>query len=1080
MVRERRLHAVGEKLTFIPDGPEDNATEIRFPEVYVASPLQRARDLLLLDLSQRRGSAAVDLRRRPAEESDAFDLRIYSSDATVELDALIPLLHNLGLRAVDQNLSRLSVGSAPRLIRNVTVRPLEGANVAQSRRQLLKALTALLSGEATDDPLNQLILLSGLGWRDVDVLRAYSHFFVQLGGRIGRTRLYEALIGNPTVTKLLFAYFETRFRPDHAGAGALDAFADIRQRLVEALDAVVDVTDDNLLRDLFNLIDATLRTNFYLPSSVAAIGFKFDSLGVMSAPSPRPYVEIFVYAPTFEGVHLRGAKVARGGLRWSDRAHDLRSEILDLMQTQMVKNALIVPQGAKGGFVLRTPSSNSKAREAQGKEAYRRFIGALLDLTDNIESPRLSMRVYDDPDPYLVVAADKGTAGWSDIANQIAVARGFWLGDAFATGGSNGYHHKKLGITARGAWVCVRRHFLELGRNIDEETITVVGVGSMDGDVFGNGMLLSDRLKLLGAFSGSHIFIDPDPDPAVSYQERQRLFSLQGSSWADYDPAKISHGGGVWRRDARDIDLSPQARELLGARHRLIDGEGLIRLLLTAPVDLLWMGGVGTYVKAEQESDESVGDRANDGARITAGQLRATVVGEGANLAFTKLARVEYALGGGHINTDAIDNSAGVDLSDHEVNLKILLGHAGSDLLHGMTEQVCAAVLQHNFRQSLALSLEYQRATVNVAPFLDIADRFEAAGRLDRRTDDFPTRKDVLARTEKNLTRPELALLLAYGKLTLKSALIEAPQISDGEWAHNYLFDYFPRSLHDTYREQILEHPLAREIAATVISNRIIDQAGVRFLLFSDPVAPALLLEAVDFYLSFDAILDGVLWRNALQDRTISINRTYLGLESLEETLAYLCQVALLRRIRFAPDKTQIDAWKEDLRRYLAYLLPAASPSTLDALSLESSRELLLLRLRDFPFLADLSHSWGKEIAFVASLFDEAVNVFGLQAISAQSLLLTPRDIWEVRLQESLDIRFRTTAARVVAQMLRVGAVAPAEIFSRNGLMHRLLMVQKLREDLLADAPKTIAPFALFAGELDALIDACEAPSLAS
>ncbi|CAJ0857851.1 glutamate dehydrogenase [freshwater sediment metagenome] len=1075
MVIERRLRNIGERSSAIPGEAKTVSTSFLFPDTYLASPLQRLRDMRMLDKLRRQGDVAVDFRRSPQDIADIYDLRIYS-DAENYLDAIIPLLHNLGLPAIDQNLHRLSHDSTTRFIRSLTVRPVSGANLKNSRRQILGALDALLSGEATDDPLNQLVLLSGLGWREVEALRAYCYFFVQLGGRVGRTRLYEALLGNPRITSLLFSYFQTRFRPDHAGAGALDALGEIRQRLIVAFDAVSDITDDSLLREIFNLIDATLRTNFYLPDAGHAIALKFDSLGLMSAPAPKPYVEIFVHAPTYEGVHLRGARVARGGLRWSDRAHDLRSEILGLMQTQMIKNALIVPQGAKGGFVLKVPSPDPVTREAEGREAYRSFIGALLDLTDNIGPPRQIVRSYDDPDPYLVVAADKGTAGWSDIANRIAIARGFWLGDAFATGGSNGYHHKNLGITARGAWVCVHRHFLELGRNIEEETITVVGVGSMDGDVFGNGMLLSDKIKLLGAFSGSHIFIDPKPDPAISYEERRRLFLLQRSSWADYDPAKISEGGGVWRRDAKDIELSQQARDMLGGRHRLMDGEGLIRLILTAPVDLLWMGGVGTYVKAEHESDETVGDRTNDGARVIAAQIRAKVVGEGANSAFTKPARVEYALNGGRINTDAIDNSAGVDLSDHEVNIKILLGDAQSDRLRALEEEVCSAVLDHNFRQSLSLSLEHLRASSSVAPFLDLADRFETAGRLDRETDAFPTRKDVLARTEKRLTRPELALLIAYAKLNLKSALLETPQLLDAEWAHDFLFHYFPASLRFTHEKEILAHPLAREITATVMSNLIIDQAGARFLLFGEPLAPSLLVDAVCLYLSFDAILDGALWRDALHRQSKCVSDKYSCLESLEVALSYLCQVALLRGIRLKPEKAQIAAWREDLQRYLAYLLPGASPSIFDAISAEPTRKMLLVRLRDFPFLVDLARASGNDIAVIAQLFNDAATVLGLRDIAAHVSEVPMRDMWEARLQGSLDLRFRTAPARIVALMLRTSAAAPTDVFRQTGLTPRLLMVQKLREDLIADAPRTIAPFAFFASELDALIDACEAP----
>jgi glutamate dehydrogenase len=1048
------------------------APALGFPENYAETPFQRGRDRLLLNALETQGGVAVDLRRHAG---DAHVLRIYG-ETPHDLDALTPMLHNLGLPAIDQKLFLLSRGGRPRFIRSFLVRPANAGEMASSRRQLMRALAALLTGKATDDALNQLILLAGLDWREVDALRGYCHYYVQLGGRVGRTRLYEALLRNANATRLLFSYFEMRFCPDDARGGSLDALADIRQRLILAFESIDDITDDTLLRDLFNLIDATLRTNFYLPGADATVAFKFDSLGVMSAPPPKPFVEIFVHSQSFEGAHLRGAHVARGGLRWSDRAHDLRMEILDLMQTQMIKNALIAPQGAKGGFVLKSPAADALTRIAQGKAAYRAFIGALLDLTDNLPPAQRGLRVYDDPDPYLVVAADKGTAGWSDIANEIALARGFWLGDAFATGGSNGYHHKKLGITARGAWVCARRHFLELGRNIDEETITVIGVGSMDGDVFGNGMLLSDRIKLLGAFSGDHVFLDPNPDPALSYAERRRLFDMPQSNWADYDPARISKGGGVWPREAKDIELSAQAREMLGARHHVVDGETLIRLLLTAPTDLLWMGGVGTYVKAEHETDESVGDRVNDGARVIAGQLRARVIGEGANLGFTPRARVEYALNGGRINTDAVDNSAGVDLSDHEVNLKILLRDAPQpDLLRDLTGEVCASVLDHNDAQSLSLSLEQDRARRDVTPFMDLADRFEAAGRLDRATDCFPTRKDVLARAEKSLTRPELALLMAYAKLTLKRSLLEAPQCLDAQWAQAFLFDYFPTSLRFTHEKQILAHPLAREISATVICNRIVDQAGARFLLFGDPLAPNLILDAVALYLAFDAILDGARWREALRRVTTSVAEKYRCLQDFEEALSWLCRLALQRSLPLKPEKAQIAAWRADLQRYLAYLLPGANPSILDAVSTMPARQMFVARLRDFPFLVDLARASGSDIVVIARLYDAAAAVLGLHQIAARAAEPPARDIWETRLQNALDARFRCAPARIAAMMLKTGAAAPEDVFAGAGLTPQLLLLQKLRDELLSTAPRTIAPFALFAAEMDALVDACDA-----
>ncbi|BDV34071.1 NAD-glutamate dehydrogenase domain-containing protein [Methylocystis iwaonis] len=1066
-----------------------NGAAAEFPADYrdLVAPRQRMRDLLKLGEVFDPSRHAIDLRR--LRDGREYDLRIYGAQPR-PLDDLIPILHNLGLSAVDQILFPVTHSGDRRFIRSFRVRPVDARKVQQSRAQLLAALNALLSGEAEDDPLNKLVLLAGLSAKEIGVLRAYCCYYLQLGVRVDRSRLYEALIGGVEVTRLLFSYFETRFCPDHAGQGSLDALAEVRQRLIAAFDEISNLTDDRIFRDLFNLIDATLRTNFYLndEGQPKALALKINSLGVIGAPPPKPMFEIFVHARAMTGIHLRGAKVARGGIRWSDRAHDLRTEILDLMQTQMIKNALIVPQGAKGGFVLKTPSSDPSGREAAGKSAYRAFIGALLELTDNLdpEKPGPAERIcYDEPDPYLVVAADKGTGAWSDIANEMSQARGFWLDDAFATGGSNGYSHKRLGITSRGAWVCVRRHFREIGRNIDDQGFSVVGVGSMDGDVFGNGMLETHTIRLLGAFSGEHIFIDPNPDPLISYDERRRLFEKPRSSWADYDPAKISRGGGVYRRDAKDIELSPEARSWLQARNRLVDGEGLIRLLLAAPVDLLWMGGVGSYVKASAETDESVGDRANDGARIDANQLRAKVVGEGANLGFTQRARVEYALNGGRINTDAVDNSAGVDLSDHEVNLKILLrGARGAQfaasseihrLLESLTDEVCAAVLDDNYNQSLCISLERERALADLEPYMDVADRLEAAAQLDRENNAFPNRRELLARAEGGLTRPELSILMAESKLALKRALLDAPGFLDSKWSEAFLAAYFPSSLRSEDASRIDAHPLAREIAATVICNRIIDQAGARFLLFGDPLAPTLLTDAVGLYLAFDEILGGERWRSAVRslDGRMSAGRQYEYLLQLEDALAYLCRWALQGGRRLQPQTREVVEWRAYLEKYLAYFSQSAEASILDANAPEASREMFLNRLRDFPFLVALAEQGGKDIAVAARFFDEVGGSLGVRQIAALAGELTARDAWEGKLQTAIEERLRAATARIAGVALRAGVEEPAAIFRLADLAPKLTELRKLRAEIVESAPKTVAPFALFASELDALVEAC-------
>ncbi len=1019
------------------------------------------------------------------------------------LAEIMSLLQNMGLVVDDQIQFKLTLNSRRFFIRSFSVRPMNSGveNILRSKQRVLSTLDALLSDQAEDDALNGLILLAGLNWREVDLFRAYRNYCLQLGGRIGWVRFHQALLRNVDVTQLLHRYFAVRFEPDGRWRDSLqreaEALTPIRQELIAGLEKVSDVNDDRILRELFNLIDATLRTNFYRrrDQTDPFIAIKIGSLGVINMPSPRPWAEIYVHSRTMEGIHLRGAKVARGGVRWSDRPDEFRSEILDLMQTQTVKNALIVPQGAKGGFILKTERSNLFERAGLAQDAYATFIRGLLDLTDNVQGSHVEhppqVVTYDDVDPYLVVAADKGTGGWSDRANDIAREYGYWLGDAFATGGSYGYHHKKLGITARGAWVCVKRHFRELGWDIDQQPFTVMGVGSMDGDVFGNGMLQSGNIRLIAAFSAEHIFIDPNPDPLASFAERKRLFDKLGSTWLDYDQALISPGGGVFRRDAKDIALSSEVRAWLGVRHHSIDGEGLIRLLLTSPVDLLWMGGVGTYVKASSETDEAVSDRANDGARIDALQLRAKVVGEGANLGFTQRARVEFALKGGRINTDAVDNSAGVDLSDHEVNLKILIAGSQSGgtsavdneernrFLVELTDDVCNSVLANNYRQSLCLSLECERCREDIGLFMAVADELESTGLLDRTVESFPLRKEVMTRAGQALTRPELAVLMAYGKLALKRALLETPEFLAGEWTSNFLAAYFPERVRASYSVRLKDHLLGREIAATVICNTIINQAGVGFLVWTDDLDPGRLLEAVGLYLAFDQILESDRWRNAVHslDGKTTASRQHELLLQLENALAFLCRWAWEHGQRLVPDAEVIGQWRADFRQYLDHLGDSAEFAVLSSSAPDASRLLFLNRLRDFPVLMDLCRKSNETMRAVATIFEDIVELLGLREVATLLSDVKARDLWERRLQTALDDRFRLAAARLVRMALQIGTRPPAAFFHQLGMDTRLAAFQRLRGELVESVPATLTPFAALSSELDTLVDACGATS---
>jgi glutamate dehydrogenase len=682
----------------------------------------------------------------------------------------------------------------------------------------------------------------------VAVLRAYSKYLRQVGSAFSQAYMERTLAANPHIARLLVELFRARF--DAARQPDPDDDASVLTKRLEAgIDAVASLDEDRILRSFLALVQATLRTNWFRRTDAGhPVAFKLDPAQVPDLPLPRPRYEIWVCSPRVEGVHLRGGRVSRGGLRWSDRREDFRTEVLGLMKAQMVKNAVIVPVGAKGGFVMkRPPATNDRdAVAAEVAACYRDFVSGLLDLTDNIEGGEVvhppAVVAYDGDDPYLVVAADKGTATFSDRANSIAAEYGFWLGDAFASGGSSGYDHKKMGITAKGAWESVRRHFRDFGTDADTAPITAVGIGDMSGDVFGNGMLCSRALRLVAAFDHRHVFLDPDPDPAASAAERERLFRLPRSSWADYDPNVISAGGGVWVRTAKSIPLSAEVRAALGIESQMLRPADLVKAVLRAPVDLLWNGGIGTYVKASTETHGDVGDKANDAVRIDATELRARVVGEGGNLGFTQRGRIEFALAGGRINTDAIDNSGGVDCSDHEVNIKILLDTVVADgemtvrqrdrLLAEMTDEVAANVLRDNYDQTGAL----ETARAQAAPMVDVHARYlrklEAEGGLDRAIEFLPT-DEVLAARRSNgmgLTSPEFAVLLAYTKLDVSSRLLASDACED-PWLARELAAYFPAPLREErFAPAMARHPLRREIIATRVTNLLVDRAGTSFI----------------------------------------------------------------------------------------------------------------------------------------------------------------------------------------------------------------------------------------------------------
>jgi glutamate dehydrogenase len=833
-----------------------------FSEEYRAanSPSAAVHDVLQMERMRREGrDVAVALRNPPeaaGELGGVTVLKLYLRDQRLVLSDFMPILEDAGVRVIEIDTFAIGGERLPRfMIYSFRVQDTRGARITEERFPLLgEMLLAVWMGDAPEDPFNALVLEAGLRWREVDVLRTYANYAAQIGAVPTRLGPARALARNPEMARLLMRLFHARFHPAAEDAEEVKA---LQKEITRALEGVTSLADDRALRRLCVLVGATVRTNYFRgggadptrrSGGVPYISLKVRSADVEELKKSRLLYEVYVHSSRMEGIHLRGAPVSRGGIRWSDRPDDFRTEILGLVLTQVVKNAVIVPSGSKGGFITKRVYTDRDQMGQEAAEQYRTLMRGLLDLTDNIVEGRVvppeGVVRYDGDDPYLVVAADKGTAHLSDVANAVAAEYDFWLGDAFASGGSQGYDHKEEGITARGAWECVKRHFREMGKDIQTEPFTVAGIGDMSGDVFGNGMLLSRQIRLVAAFDHRHVFLDPDPDPAASYAERERMFALQRSSWEDYDRSVLSPGGMIVPRASKEITLTPEVKAALGLRESVdkLDGEGLVRAVLRAPVELLWNGGIGTYVKATDETHADAGDSTNDPVRVDADALRCRVVGEGGNLGFTQRGRIQYALRGGRINTDALDNSAGVDMSDHEVNLKILLNRVVREgdlsvegrnaLLEEMTDEVSHLVLENNVGQSLAVSLDEVRSREALDDFAALIRALERDGRLDRAAEGIPSAETMQERAQEGLglTRPTLSVLLAHAKLYAKSNLLASP-VPDDPATAPYLVGYFPPQAVDAAGERRLrEHQLRREIVTTQLVNDLVDLMGSSFL----------------------------------------------------------------------------------------------------------------------------------------------------------------------------------------------------------------------------------------------------------
>ncbi|RUR55337.1 NAD-glutamate dehydrogenase [Vreelandella populi] len=791
---------------------------------------------------------SLSLYRPLEEQGSGVNLKLYHPAAQIPLSDVLPMMENLGLRVIGEHPYEINAHHQRYWIHDFE---LEHSNkdvsLGEMRDTFGEAFKRIWAGEADNDAFNRLIIAAGLDWREVAMLRGYARYLKQIRFGMSQDYIAATLANYPAITQELVEMFRLRFDPELESHDTDECVT----RINEHLEGVASLNDDQLLRRFMELIQATLRTNYYQRADNGRfkdyIAFKLEPSKVTGMPKPRPMFEIFVCSPRVEGVHLRGGKVARGGLRWSDRHEDFRTEVLGLVKAQQVKNAVIVPVGAKGGFVCKRMPENAD-RETQQKEGiacYKIFIRALLDVTDNLDGgdvvPPENVVRHDEDDVYLVVAADKGTATFSDIANEISIEYGHWLGDAFASGGANGYDHKKMGITARGAWQSVKRHFKNLGVDTQQDLFSVVGIGDMAGDVFGNGMLLSDKIQLVGAFNHLHIFVDPNPDAEAAFAERKRLFDLPRSSWEDYSQELISQGGGIFSRSAKSISITPEMQQVFGIQEERLSPNELIRTMLQSHVDLIWNGGIGTYVKSSEETDADVGDKANDALRINGADLNCRVVGEGGNLGLTQRGRMEAAAKGVRVYTDFIDNAGGVNCSDHEVNIKILIDDVvkrgdmtdkqRNDLLAEMTDEVADLVILDNYRQAQALDLSEILSHQGIGPYRRFISELESAGQIDRELEFLPS-DEVLkerASNQQGMRLPELSVLISYAKSTLKGDLINS-DVPDDTYVHRHLERLFPSVLTERYQTEMYEHRLKREIVATQVANDLVDHMGIVFV----------------------------------------------------------------------------------------------------------------------------------------------------------------------------------------------------------------------------------------------------------
>jgi glutamate dehydrogenase len=1036
-----------------------------FPEDYqVATDIFEAlADLRTLAHISLKNPTGVSL-YTPASAQGPSVVSIFSLSPDLSISSAIPILENVGLEVRSANSYSCRIPQGTVYLLKLATRAYDGETLEQNsfNESVSPGLTAVMRGEAHNDILNLLLRKASLSIRQISLLRAYCALLWQVNKFTTKRSMWEALAFAPRVAAAVCRIFDVKFNPD--SKLSLDerraAVVHEEEVLTEALRKVPDISHDRVLKAIISLLRSTVRANFYSTSDT--IAFKLRSGEVELMPHPRPLFEIFVFSPRIEGTHLRSARVARGGIRWSERLDDYRSEVLGLMKTQKVKNVIIVPSGAKGGFVMKTPVKEGESLGAAVESSYREYISALLTLADNnvngiVVHPAKTV-VYDDPDPYFVVAADKGTATFSDVANSIAQNQfQFWLGDAFASGGSAGYDHKKYGITAKGGWECVCRHFRDLGIDYENRSFTVIGIGDMSGDVFGNGLLSSRKMALIGAFNHKHVFVDPSPDPEISFEERQRLFNLPRSQWSDYAASLISKGGGVFNRLDKEIRLTPEMRSALAVPEDvpdIVDGETLVTLVLGAKVDLLWNGGIGTYVKAKTESHSDVNDGTNDRVRINAEQLRVRVVGEGGNLGFTQRARVEFSLRGGRINTDAIDNSGGVDLSDHEVNLKLLLAplvQAGTltltdrnALLKEIDEEVVTAVLRHNTDQALMLSISQLRSKTTTEQYRLLIRLMDRLGYLDRQRDNLPDESelDQRAQNKLGLCRPELALCSAAVKMWIKEELRSSALCSDDNLAP-FLLNYFPSKVQRDYRQSVLSHPLKTDIIASEVVNSLLPAVGISYVNSVVSMRGAPVSTVMKCLLAADRILNTDLLRDKLRrlDTTDGCaDFTQLWLEigvALREASEWLlhyhgASLSLGEMVKLYSDAFDTLA-QHAIRVFSGEELVRFERRVAEYMQLGASHEeavLLSLYRRILPVLEVLwaAREFRHDVQTVASVFSQVFDDLGVNNLFKFESMIEVSNKWEQELVNGSYQEIRRNISLITGQLLAKSVTTTEEV----------------------------------------------------